>query len=446
MTTEFSKHITSKFPLLIKVKVLVAISGGLDSVVLSHLLFKMGINIGLAHVNFQLRATESDDDVVFVKHWAEELAIPVFTHVVDTKAFAKKHKQSIQVAARTIRYQWFERLLVKENYDFVVTAHHADDVLETFFINLNRSTGLSGLTGIPSINHSIVRPLLVFTRNQIEQYALRHNLEWREDVSNASNKYLRNSIRHKLVPVLKEVLPNFDAAFTQTQVYLNQSQALIKSYIELVKPKVWEEYNGQIKLHISALKSLDNPKAVLYELLKDYGFKEWNTICELLDAQTGKRVLSNYYFLLKDRSFLILGVIEQTVLKSQQVGIGDSFVIERLDATLQKYCISTLSPLEMKSIVFGKPNEVLVDKKNLVFPLIVRKWKKGDYFYPLGMKGKKKISNFLIDQKIAIHEKEKIQLLCDANDEIVWVIGERLDNRYKITTSTKEIIKINTIA
>ena len=445
MISAFTTHIKTNFPFLLKDNILIAISGGLDSAVLTHLLYKLGANIGLAHVNFQLRKEESDKDAIFIKSLASQMKIPVFFKTIDTNSYAKQYKQSTQMAAREIRYNWFETLLKEKNYDYILTAHHADDAIETFFINLGRSSGLEGLTGIPAQNNKVIRPLLPFSRAEIETYAHANNLTWREDASNAATKYLRNKIRHELVPVLKEIFPNFQTAFSQTQTHLKETQTLVKDYISKIKPKVWEEHNDKVYLSLEALQEVSNTKAVLYELLKDYGFTEWNVICRLLDAQTGKQVFSKNHFLLKDRSFLILGVIKKTNYKPQQVGVGEIFVLEGTNVTPQKYKISVLSQSEINTIKFGDLEEAYIDKNKIKLPFTVRKWQKGDYFYPLGMQGKKKISDFLIDQKIAVFEKEKIQLLCDADNNVVWVIGKRLDNRFKITTNTIKIIKINTI-
>ena len=445
MISVFTTHIKANFPFLLKDNILIAISGGVDSVVLTHLLYKLGANIGLAHVNFQLRGEESNQDAFFVKSLAEQMKIAVFFKTIDTNSYAKQHKQSTQMAARETRYQWFEELLAKENYNYILTAHHADDAIETFFINLSRSSGLEGLTGIPSQNNNVVRPLLPFSRADIEEYALANKLIWREDASNATTKYLRNKIRHELVPVLKAIFPNFQTTFSQTQTHLKESQALVKDYISKIKPKIWEERNDKRYLSLEVLQEMPNTKAVLYELLKEYGFTEWNVICKLLDAQTGKQVFSKDYFLLKDRSFLVLGVIKETNYKPQQVGVGDVFVVEGTNSTPKNYKISALSQSEINMEKYGDLNEAYIDKSKIKLPFTVRNWKKGDYFYPLGMQGKKKISNFLIDQKTALFEKEKIQLLCDANNTVVWVIGKRLDNRFKITEKTTDIIKIHTI-
>ena len=436
MISKLNEHILKDFPFLAKSKLLIAISGGIDSVVLVHSLHTLGYQIALAHVNFQLRGAESDKDVNFINALAQELQIPVFIHKMDTNAYAVTNKVSIQMAAREIRYTWFERILEEKKYDYVLTAHHLDDSIETFFINLNRSAGLDGLTGIPQQNSKIIRPLLPFLRDQIVAYAKQNKLSWREDASNASTKYLRNKIRHDLIPILMDINPEFKKAFLASQKHLKKSQSLVHDYISIVKPTVWKESDDLIYISLKEILSLPNPDPVLYELLKEYGFTQWDDVYDLVQAQSGKQVFSPTHFLLKDREYLILGVIniekrEKTREKRQ---IGDKFEIQN-----SEFRIETVAVEEFDSRL---NNTEYIDKSKINFPLFVRKWQEGDYFYPLGMEGRKKISDFLIDQKIAQIEKEKIWLLCDSNDNIIWVIGKRLDNRFKITKNTTEVLKI----
>jgi len=436
MFDRFKQHIQSNFSYLQDAKILVAISGGLDSVVLVHLLSNLNYKIGLAHVNYQLRDEESDLDAAFVEQLGKQLKMPFFIHSVDTTTYAKKTDLSIQMAAREIRYQWFGVLLQKHGYDFVLTAHHLDDSIETFFINLNRSTGLEGLTGIPSRNNNVIRPLLAFSRAEIEKYAVKNKLEWREDTSNATTKYERNKIRHRLVPVLEDINPQFSDAFSNTQSYLQGSQSLVKDYISLLKSMFWTEKDAIINISLQELYDLPNLKTILFEVLKDYGFTEWEDVYQLVKGQTGKRVFSTTHVLLKDRGNLILSPVEQQRKDSDVIEVKDKFTIHNV-----AFSIDELP--DVKNLKSLNPFEICFDKNKVSFPLFVRKWKKGDYFYPLGMRGKKKLSDFLIDQKVSRVEKEKIWLLCDAKKNIVWVIGYRLDNRFKITENTTEIIQIS---
>ncbi len=494
MLDKFFQHISKEFPFLLKAKLLVAISGGLDSVVLTHLLKKMGFQIGLAHVNFQLRGAESDKDALFVRTLGKESNIPVHVFKADTHTYAKENTLSIQMAARDIRYNWFKKLLVEKEYDYVLTAHHLDDNIETFFINLSRSSGLEGLTGIPAKNNKIIRPLLPFSREDIQLYAQENKIKWREDASNATTDYLRNKIRHKLLPILKEISPSFENAFVKTQAYLQESEALVSAYISQLKPIICEERNNQIFFSLKQLKTFPNQKAILYQLLKDYGFTQWQDVYNLIEAQTGKQVFSKSHYLLKDREFLVLGVVEETkdkrqesrgksqetrvtrfskgvpslrggttwqtydvtqILniknldknqesrdKTQEVVFKELDIIKLDSESVIEFKISFLKRTKALNFKSNLLNEAYFDASKIKLPLFVRKWQFGDYFYPLGMQGKKKLSDFLIDQKVSNLEKKKIWLLCDAQDQIIWVIGKRLDNRYKITDTTTEIFKI----
>jgi tRNA(Ile)-lysidine synthase len=436
MLDRFNQHIKNNFSFLANAKLLVAISGGIDSVVLAHILHSLDYQIALAHVNFQLRGTESDKDEVFVKSLAEKLQVPIFVHCVNTKTYADEKKLSIQMAAREIRYHWFESILVGNAYEYILTAHHLDDNIETFFINLNRSSGLDGLIGIPEQNNKIIRPLLPFSREEIVKYAQQNKLIWREDASNTSNKYLRNKIRHDLLPVLQDINPDFRKAFSTSQAYLRESQSLVKDYISLLKPKILSIRNDLIYLSLKELIVFPNYKTVLYELLKEYGFTQWNDVYNLVNSQSGKKVFSNSHSLLKDREHLILDVINPKGEIHVKREIKNKFKIQNL--------VFNIKTVSINKINLRAKNTEYIDKSKIKFPLFVRKWQEGDYFYPLGMEGKKKISDFFIDRKISRLEKEKIWLLCDAQDQIIWVIGKRLDNRFKITKQTTEVLKIIT--
>lgn len=434
MILRLKKHIKKEFDFIAKSKLLVAISGGVDSVVLTNILYELDYKIALVHVNYQLRGAESDKDEAFVKDLGNALQIPVYIQKVNTEMYAVDNKLSIQMAAREIRYDWFNKLLEDNNCDYVLTAHHLDDSIETFFINLNRSSGLDGLMGIPQQNDKIIRPLLSFSRDEILEYAFQNNIVWREDASNESTKYLRNSIRHNLIPVLTDINPDFRNSFSKSQSYFKESQLLVNDYIHLLKPKIWKKHNDLIYISLKELKSLPNHKPVLYELLKGYGFSQWEDVYNLIDSQSGKQVFSKTHFLLKDRENLMLGVLDSSEKTQEKRRVREKFKIENLEFKIET--------VEVKAFDPGSQNVEYIDKSKINFPLFVRKWQIGDYFYPLGMKGKKKISDYLIDKKIPQIEKEKIWLLCDAQDQIIWVIGKRLDDRFKITKNTTELLKI----
>ncbi len=432
MIKEFQRHLNNHFPLLKGNQLLVACSGGLDSVVLTHLLVKSGFEITLAHCNFSLRGNESDADSDFVIQLAKKLNIPVFAETFETETFADDHGLSIQMAARELRYRWFDELSNQLNIKYILTAHHLDDNLETFLINLSRGTGLKGLTGIPVNQDKLVRPLLAFSKEMILDYAEKNNLSWREDSSNASNKYLRNALRNEVIPKWKETVPNLLKNFETTQKNLIESRTLVEDYLALIFNYLAEETRNGYKFSTNKLKSLPNNKAILFELFSPLGFTEFDDVYNLLSAQAGKKVFSPSHVLLKDRDFLFLEAIGNE-------SKNDEFIIN--ENTVE---IDFPIPLFFKSVTkLGDSSEniIFVDFDLLKFPLILRKWKKGDVFRPFGMNGTKKISKYFKDEKLSLLDKQKTWLLCSEN-EIVWVVGLRADNRFRVTNKTKRILKI----
>lgn len=432
---KFQEHIDHNFSFLKDKRLLIAISGGIDSVALTYLLHTLKYDISLAHCNFKLRENESDLDETFVKNLASKLNIQHFSTSFNTETYAKKNKLSVQMAARELRYNWFDKIQLENNFDYILTAHQKEDVLETFLINFTRGTGLEGLTGIPTINRKIIRPLLNVTREEIHKYAIENNIEWREDKSNASTKYFRNKIRHQVIPVLKELNPSLMSTFDKTLENLNESKQIIDDKIEDVKFSI-ENFDGEIhQFDIEKIKELSSPKAYLFEILKKYGFTEWEDLSELINAQSGKQVISKTHRLVKDRTHLLLSKIETNNAEQYQL-------TETLTAFENSDLHLTLETTERTKQLSETEKSVSIDKNLLKFPLTVRKWQNGDYFYPLGMQGKKKLSKFFKDEKISILEKEKTWLLCSANNEVIWIVGKRLDNRFKITESTTKTLKI----
>nr|WP_317048414.1 tRNA lysidine(34) synthetase TilS [Confluentibacter sediminis] len=414
-------------------KILIAISGGIDSVVLAHLCKQSQLHIAFAHCNFNLRGYESDGDEDFVLQLAEDLDLEVFVESFDTNAYAEEHKKSIQVAARELRYHWFVELAEQLHFDYILTAHHADDNLETFLINLTRGTGLEGLTGIPEINGLFIRPLLPFSREDIEAYAKDHHITWRDDSSNASTKYVRNKLRHDVIPILKHMNPSLLQSFENTINHLQESQGIIEESIdEFLNRALDIADNNVAKFKISEFKSKNNPKAYLFEVFKDFGFTEWNDVLSLLDAQSGKQLFSEQWRLIKDRAYLLLSEIAVEASESIRISETDKKVDMPLGVLLFD---------EVEAISEASKQSMYVDKSKLKFPLIVRKWKEGDVFFPLGMSGKKKLSKYFKDEKLSLLDKEHTWLLC-SGDDIVWVIGKRADNRFKVTENTKRVLKI----
>ncbi len=417
--------------------ILVAISGGVDSVVLAFLLQKSGFNIALAHVNFQLRGAESDADQQFVEQFANQYQLPLHTTKFDTQNYAQNNNLSIQLAARELRYLWFAELQKKYDYQYLATAHHLNDDVETFLINMVRGTGIDGLLGIKESTR-VIRPLLSFTKQELIAYAQKNQLSWREDSSNASDKYIRNRIRQQVVPVLESINPQFLQTFLQTKKNLQQTNDLLNTAVEDFKKKavIFRE-NDKVEIDIALLKTHQHTEAILYQLLREYNFSAWDDIVLLLDASSGKQIFSNTHILLKDREKLIV----KTILVANS---KDNYKI-----TIDKKVISepislTLDIFEGKFIATDK-NEIVVDASLLTFPLQLRKWENGDFFYPLGMQGKKKISKFFKDEKFSVFQKQEIWLLTDSQNQVVWVVGHRMDQRYAVTSSTKKQLKIKYI-
>jgi len=433
MKTAFQDQIDRNFPFLKQKKLLLATSCGIDSMVMADLFLKQNFEIAIAHCNFQLRGIESFEDQKFIENFAEKNSIPVFITQFDTKAFAEDYKLSTQVAARELRYNWFYELLETENYDYILTAHHADDNLETFLINLSRGTGIEGLTGIPQQNGKIIRPLLAFGRNEIEAYANENQIEWREDSSNSSDKYLRNKIRHDLVPVLKELNPEFLAAFQKTQDYLQQTQSMAEDAAIIVYQQVAQEANDEIHFNLKKLKKLPNYHSYLYQWLREFGFSAWKDIYALAESQSGKQVFAREFRLIKNRDFLILLPLKNEI-ETMEFSIDEN--------TKEVNFPIKLSFSKVDSMMETSNKTIFTDAEKVVFPLTLRRWNEGDVFEPFGMDGKsKKVSKFFKDEKLSLAEKEKTWLLCSGN-KIVWIVGTRADERFKVSDSTKNILQI----
>lgn len=433
MIEKLQNHIAQNFPFLINKKLLIAVSGGLDSMVLLHLFNQLKFKIAVAHCNFMLREDESFEDENFVKRESIKLKIKNYSKLFDTENYAKINKLSTQVAARDLRYKWFNELLETENYDYILTAHHADDSLESFVINLSRGTGIDGLIGIPEKNNQTIRPLLIFSRDEINKYADENKLKWREDSSNSSDKYLRNKIRHHLIPVLKDINPNFLNSFLKTQNYLQETKKMVDYSVELIYQEVAKAIGNEIYFNINKIKKLSNYENYLYLFLNKYGFSAWNDINQLIDNQTGKIIFSDKYLLLKDRGFLILSPINFEKDNNEYLIPDNKTTLDfPLKMTISK--VDEIDDLSKKSIY--------VDNDKLKFPLILKHYNEGDIFQPFGMNGKsKKVSKFLKDEKISLIEKQRIWTLISDN-QIVWVVGLRQDERFKIDNVTKNILKI----
>lgn len=431
MLREFSKYLEETVPDLKQQRLLIACSGGVDSVVLARLLHKLEYQIALAHCNFGLRGLESDADEAFARELAENLGCPFYVKQFDTKAFAAAQGLSTQMAARDLRYAWFEELKL-EHYDRLLTAHHADDDLETFLIHLSRGSGLKGMTSIPEQRDWILRPFLGYPKKTLLDYAKKQGWLWREDSSNLQTDYLRNAIRLEVIPKLKQVDEDVLESFKQTKSHLGESQALIGDYLLLIQQLLFQETDEGLEMDLMKWADLPNKSALLNALFRPYGFTDLSALHVLPEAQSGKYILAPNYRLLRDRDRLIL---QKRVAK----GPNEVFYIGETEKNIENPIRLSLKPIG--KVGYHDPSAIYVDRALLRYPLLIRKWREGDRFQPFGMKGNKKISKFLKDEKLSLAAKEKLWLLC-SEDRIVWVIGMRADERFKVTPATEEILKI----
>lgn len=409
-------------------KILVAVSGGLDSIVLLDLFIHAGCEVGVAHANFQLRGEESDKDEAFIIQLGARYHVPVFVKRFDTKNYATENGMSIQMAARELRYDYFRQLLVEKRYDYLATAHHLNDSIETILINLTRGTGLQGLIGIQPERYSIIRPLAYFTREQIEAHGRAANLQWREDSSNSSDDYTRNFIRHQVIPKLKEINPSLEETFTRNMQRWSAAKELMDLGIGKIKREYLLNESGQIKISKSLFSQFKQP-AILWELIKEFGFtiEECDKIVTASEGQSGKRFLSSEFQLVIDRELLIITPLP---VQWSDVQVQD----DQTEANLGSWELKVATEKNWR--IQSDPFVALIDRHKLIYPLTWRLWREGDYFFPLGMDNKKKISDFLIDSKIAISDKDHVTVVESAG-EIVWIVGYRIDNRFKITDNTK---------
>jgi len=424
--------------------ILLAVSGGVDSVVMVKLFQEAGFNFGIAHFNFGLRGEESDGDEKFVQQLALESEVPFYVKHFDTHQYAEEKKISIQMAARDLRYAWFEQLLTEHAYTYIATAHHLDDQAETFFINLLRGTGISGMHGILPKQGKIIRPMMYTTREKIMAFALSQKLDWREDRSNKSRKYLRNKLRLDVLNELYNINPQFSYKLNESICYLRNVETIYNNHIAGITADLVQHTPEGILISIDWVYEYEPHDTYLYELLKPYGFafpvvKE---IVRSLDTFSGKIFYSPTHRLLRDRENFIIQKLTEI---SSRTYTNEVFSLERTVSNIEEpICLCTHETDNMDDLPMGKASIACLDLDKLVFPLTLRKWEKGDWFMPLGLKGKKKLSDFFINQKFSLADKEKTWLLLSGED-IVWVVGKRIDNRFKITQKTKKAFVITCV-
>jgi tRNA(Ile)-lysidine synthase len=433
---QFALNIQNKNLFTKNDKLLLAFSGGVDSVVLAYLLKHTGFNFDLAHCNFQLRGNEANDDANFCENISKQLNVKFNSISFDTKNYAKENKLSIQMAARQLRYNWFEELRVKNNYSYILTAHHANDVIETLFVNLTRGTGIKGLQGILEKQKNIIRPLLFATKQNILLFANENNLQYRDDSSNQEIKYKRNYIRHQILPQLKLLNPAFETTLLSSIQFFKQSAEIVNTVAKEKYKLICTEKNNQLYINIDLLLKELYKETLLFEWLNEKGFKH-SQIIQLTEViinnrLTGKQFSSSTHQLVVDRNSIIVQPIQKNEVNEFQINsINET---EDLPIQLKFEILET-------AVYSANKNEVLIDIDTIRFPLTLRKWKTGDKFKPLGMNGTKKLSDYFKDEKLSLFDKQDVWILCDKK-QIIWVVSYRLDDRCKVTDNTKCIARI----
>ncbi len=416
-------------------KLLVAVSGGIDSVVLLNLLQKASYSCAIAHCNFQLRGKESDFDEKFVEGLGDKYGIKTHTIRFDTIAYSKNKGISTQMAARDLRYNWFSEIIESFGYTCVAIGHNADDSIETFHLNLARGTGLSGITGIPPKSNKLIRPLLWASRKDISQYCELENISYREDSSNSEISYKRNYLRHEILPRFNRLNPSYSETLLNNFEYFRQSSVMLDHYYKSIEKELTLIKDSETRISIKGLKKLPEPSWFLFKFLSTYGFNtsQIHVISESFDSESGRMFSSGNYILVKDRDHLLLSSISEDdtneyLLISPEGKLDHPLKLEWDRIDNEQFTISK------------DPNTASLDALKITFPLVIRKWQKGDNFQPFGMTGFKKLSDYFVDNKLSVLEKERIWLLTSDN-RIVWVIGHRIDERYRVSPETKRILR-----
>ncbi|HEX6915341.1 MAG TPA: tRNA lysidine(34) synthetase TilS [Chitinophagaceae bacterium] len=437
---KFSEYWTAHFKDLhpSNCRLLLAVSGGLDSVVLTDLVFNAGFTFGIAHCNFQLRDTESERDEGFVRALGERYGVEVIVKRFDTTRVAEENQTGIQETARHLRYNWFSELLAAEagSNTLLVTAHHADDNVETVLFNIFRGTGINGLHGIVPVKHRFIRPLLFARRQEIKNYAVEQQLQWVEDSSNESRKYTRNYIRLEILPLIEKIFPAVTVNISNSIERWAEAGELCNQALKLHHKKLCVVHGTELHIPVLRLAQASPLKTITWSIIRDYGFSaaQLQDVLGLLDAASGKYVCSDTHRVLRNRNWLIISPLQNEAAENIIIQEGE----KQLRFAGGKLNIENLSAVSVSK----DERTATIDASQLRFPLLLRKWKQGDYFYPLGMTKKKKLSRFFIDRKLSIAEKEKIWVL-ESDRRIVWVLGQRIDHRFRITPSSSQVMKIS---
>jgi len=434
MQSKFKSFLKDNFPYLLKDRCIICCSAGVDSVVLFHLMLSVNKNIIVAHCNFKLRGVESDKDEEFVMTLCEENSIKFYSKSFDIKKIKENSNNSIQMIARDLRYEFFNKISNELKINHILTAHHLNDSLESFIINISRGSGLDGLTGVPMLNGKIKRPLIDFEKQEIINYAKNKNLRWREDSSNKLNSYLRNKVRNNIINELEDLEGNFLKNFKKTIKYLKMSNSLIYERINKLKANVLKSETDEISLNIKSLDEV-NKEAFLYYFLRDYGFVDWSKIMDLIDGESGKKIYSKSHVLFKVKSKLILREIK--VIKNFTLTINS---LETIKLPLENG--ASFSFNEVEEVEKDNFDIITVDKGRLILPLKLRYFKHGDTFCPFGMNGTKKVGKFLKDNGVNELDRSSKLILINGDNKIIWIVGMRLDKRFSVKKDSVKLLNI----
>ena len=437
MLPEFEKYLRTACACSFDNTFLLAVSGGIDSVAMAHLFREAGLKISIAHCNFQLRGKESDGDQQFVEELSLHMEVPCYVNRFETNAHANNNGISIQMAARELRFAWFEELRQKHGIDRIVVGHNKNDVVETMLINFARGTGIRGLSGIKPQQGYVIRPLLFASRQEITNYCTIRNIAWREDSSNAGTKYVRNRIRHVLIPELETLNPSFLQNAADTISRLQQAEQLLSYTLERIKKEVWTELPDRYLIHIGALKKFPATETLLYELLRDFGCDPLNIrpILSSFESTSGKRFYTRTHCITRDRTHLI-------ITKNTNTSEDEQYIEEETEMTNFPVYLTFKTIRSGSDFVIPTESRFgALDADKLIYPMKLRRWKPGDAFRPLGLKGSKKISDYLINNKVPLPDKQHTWVL-ESGNNIAWLVNHRIDDRYKITTETHNILLI----
>ena len=439
MLAEFLRFVKSQQLFERSEPLLVAVSGGKDSVCLAHLLSLAEYNFSIAHCNFKLRGKESDEDAQFVKQFAADLGVNYFDKEFDAAQYAEEKKLSIQEAARELRYKWFIELKEQNSFSKILTAHHQNDSAETFFINLFRTSGLSGLTGISLVSNDIVRPLLFASRNEIEKYITTFKLSYREDSSNLATDYLRNKIRHEIIPRIQKLDNRSYKGLLQSIEYLKNDYALFQFLLNKEASTFVRKSDDKFIVDLALLKQHPMAGDVLFQLLKPFGFHKNEVVKMVKSEESGKIFYTHQYRAVLNRSELIIAEkTKKDVVTSVFVTQEDSEIYFPISLKVEQIEGNQVEFTPEKTIAF-------IDADKIKWPLELRKWQAGDSFVPLGMSGRKKVSDYLIDEKVSLLDKENTWVLLSDN-EIVWLVGYRISNQFKITEHTQKVLRFEIVS